>query len=38
MDDGIIDPRDTRSHLKLCLEVIYKEKIIGSKSFGTFRM
>ena len=38
MDDGIIDPRDTRSHLKLCLEIIYKEKIIGSKSFGTFRM
>jgi acetyl-CoA carboxylase carboxyltransferase component len=38
MDDGIIDPRDTRSHLKLCLEIIYKERIIGSKSFGTFRM
>ena len=38
MDDGVIDPRDTRSYLKICLEIIYKEKIIGSKSFGTFKM
>ena len=38
MDDGVIDPRNTRSHLIMCLEIIYKEKIIGSKSFGTFRM
>ena len=37
MDDGVIDPRNTRSHLKLCLEIIYKEEITGSKSFGTFR-
>ena len=38
MDDGVIDPRDTRSYLKMCLEIINKEKISGSKSFGTFRM
>ena len=38
MDDGVIDPRETRSYLKMCLEIIYKEKIKGSKSFGTFRM
>ena len=38
MDDGVIDPRETRLYLKMCLEIIYKEKIKGSKSFGTFRM
>ena len=38
MDDGVIDPRETRNHLKVCLEVIYKEKIKGSESYGTFRM
>jgi len=37
-DDGVIDPRDTRKYLSLCLEVIYKEKINGSKSYGTFRV
>ena len=38
MDDGVIDPRETRNHLKVCLEIIYKEKIKGTKSYGTFRM
>ena len=38
MDDGVIDPRETRNHLKVCLEIIYKEKIKGSESYGTFRM
>ena len=38
LDDGVIDPRDTRKYLSLCLEVIYKEKINGSKSYGTFRI
>ena len=38
MDDGVIDPRETRSYLKMCQKIIYKEKIKGSKSFGTFRM
>ena len=38
MDDGVIDPRETRNHLKVCLEIIYKEKIKGTESYGTFRM
>ena len=38
MDDSVIDPRKTREYLRLCLEIIYKEDIKGSDSFGTFRM
>ena len=38
MDDSVIDPRNTRDYLRLCLEIIYKEDIKGSDSFGTFRM
>jgi acetyl-CoA carboxylase carboxyltransferase component len=38
MDDSVIDPRNTRDHLRLCVEIIYKEDIKGSNSFGTFRM
>jgi len=38
MDDSVIDPRNTRDYLRLCLEIIYKEDINGSDSFGTFRM
>ena len=38
MDDSVIDPRNTREYLRLCVEVIYKEDIKGSNSFGTFRM
>ena len=38
MDDGVIDPRKTRITLKMCMEVINKEKIEGTKTFGTFRM
>ncbi len=38
MDDSVIDPRQTREYLRLCVEIIYKEDIKGSDSFGTFRM
>ena len=29
MDDSVIDPRNTRDYLRLCVEVIYKENIKG---------
>ena len=38
MDDGIIDPRNTRFYLSFCLDIINKEKIKGSSSYGTFRL
>ena len=38
MDDGVIDPRNTRFYLSFCLDIILKEKIKGSKSYGTFRL
>tara|TARA_B100000989_G_C19525954_1_gene466878 strand:- start:578 stop:2122 length:1545 start_codon:yes stop_codon:yes gene_type:complete len=38
MDDSVIDPRNTRDYLRLCIEIIYKENIKGSDSYGTFRM
>lgn len=37
-DDGIIDPRNTRKHLSLCLATINNAPIIGSDAFGVFRM
>nr|WP_305852793.1 hypothetical protein [Tsukamurella sp. PLM1] len=38
-DDGIIDPRDTRTVLGLCLSVIDNETVEGAKNaFGVFRM
>ena len=37
-DDGVIDPRDTRKYLSLCLAAVYKSEIKGSNSFGVFRM
>jgi acetyl-CoA carboxylase carboxyltransferase component len=37
-DDGIIDPRDTRTVLGICLSVIDNNPIEGSMSFGVFRM
>ena len=38
MDDGVIDPRNTRFYLSFCLDIVLKEKIKGSKSYGTFRL
>ncbi|NNN22321.1 MAG: acyl-CoA carboxylase subunit beta [Acidimicrobiales bacterium] len=37
-DDGIIDPRDTRTVLGMCLSVIDKEPIHGTRGYGVFRM
>jgi acyl-CoA carboxylase subunit beta len=36
-DDGVIDPRDTRTVLGLCLSVIHNAPIQGAKTFGVFR-
>jgi acetyl-CoA carboxylase carboxyltransferase component len=37
-DDGVIDPTETRKYLSLALATVYSNKIIGSSSFGVFRM
>jgi acetyl-CoA carboxylase carboxyltransferase component len=37
-DDGIIDPRDTRTVLGLCLSVVRRTPIEGSRSYGVFRL
>ncbi|HET6626277.1 MAG TPA: carboxyl transferase domain-containing protein [Nocardioidaceae bacterium] len=37
-DDGVIDPRDTRSVLGICLSVIENAPIEGTDRFGVFRM
>ncbi|CAN5613765.1 carboxyl transferase domain-containing protein [soil metagenome] len=37
-DDGVIDPRDTRTVLGLCLSVIENAPIQGTDRFGVFRM
>src|SRR3954471_841055 len=37
-DDGIIDPRDTRTVLGMCLSAIANCPIKGTSNFGVFRM
>ena len=37
-DDGVIDPRDTRSVLGVCLSAIHTAPVEGSSDFGVFRM
>ncbi|HET7388188.1 MAG TPA: carboxyl transferase domain-containing protein, partial [Nocardioidaceae bacterium] len=37
-DDGVIDPRDTRTVLGICLSVIENAPIAGTDRFGVFRM
>jgi acetyl-CoA carboxylase carboxyltransferase component len=37
-DDGVIDPRDTRTVLGLCLSVIHNTPIEGTRGYGVFRM
>ncbi len=37
-DDGVIDPRDTRTVLGLSLSAIHSAPIEGATSFGVFRM
>jgi len=37
-DDGIIDPRDTRTVLSLCLSAVRNRPIKGAESYGVFRL
>ena len=37
-DDGIIDPRDTRDVLGMCLSVVRNRPIEGAESYGVFRL
>ncbi len=37
-DDGIIDPRDTRTVLGICLSAIHNNVVQGTSGFGVFRM
>ncbi len=37
-DDGVIDPRDTRTVLAICLSVIENTPVEGTDRFGVFRM
>jgi acetyl-CoA carboxylase carboxyltransferase component len=37
-DDGIIDPRDTRTVLGLCLSVAHSRAVEGTSSYGVFRL
>jgi acetyl-CoA carboxylase carboxyltransferase component len=36
-DDGIIDPRDTRDVLGICLSVAHTREVEGTQSYGVFR-
>ncbi|TCO58242.1 acyl-CoA carboxylase subunit beta [Actinocrispum wychmicini] len=37
-DDGVIDPRDTRTVLGMCLSAIHTTPVAGADGFGVFRM
>jgi acetyl-CoA carboxylase carboxyltransferase component len=37
-DDGILDPRDTRTVLGLCLSVIHNGPVQGARGYGVWRM
>ena len=37
-DDGIIDPRDTRSVLGIALSAVHSNVVQGRRGFGVFRM
>ena len=37
-DDGIIDPRDTRTVLGFCLSVVNNSSISGASEYGVFRL
>ena len=38
LDDGIIDPRDTRSVLGMALSAVHSNVVAGTDRFGVFRM
>ena len=37
-DDGVIDPRDTRAILGMCLSAINTVEVKGAETYGVFRM
>lgn len=37
-DDGIIDPRDTRTVLGMCLSVVHNRAVEGADGYGVFRL
>lgn len=37
-DDGVIDPRETRTYLGFCLAIVNNKKISSTNSYGVFRM
>ncbi len=37
-DDGIIDPRDTRTALGIAISAAHNNVVEGRKGFGVFRM
>jgi acetyl-CoA carboxylase carboxyltransferase component len=37
-DDGIVDPRDTRTVLGMCLSAVASNTVEGRRGFGVFRM
>jgi acetyl-CoA carboxylase carboxyltransferase component len=37
-DDGIIDPRDTRTVLGMSLSAVHSNTVAGRRGFGVFRM
>ena len=37
-DDGVIDPRDTRSVLGICLSAIHNAPVAGAQGYGVFRL
>ncbi len=37
-DDGIIDPRDTRTVLGMCLSIVRNRRIEGAEGYGVFRL
>lgn len=37
-DDAVIDPRDTRAVLGICLSVVHSTEIRGQRGYGVFRM
>ena len=38
LDDGVIDPRDTRVVIALCLQIIHGNAVKGGNLYGVSRM
>ena len=36
--DGIIDPRDTRTVLGICLSIVRNKDVRGTEGYGVFRL